>query len=58
MVAGVPAVKRDVEFVLLIGTIRVVHESVVPLQADVVTSAVGVGGAELLVTWNSIALVG
>ena len=42
----------------MIGIIRVVHDNVVPLHAEVVTNAVGVGGAELLVTWNVSELVG
>ena len=43
---------------MVIGIIRVVHDNVVPLHAEVVTNAVGVGGAELLVTWNVSELVG
>jgi hypothetical protein len=49
MLTGGPAENEGVELDLAIGTIRVVHDNVVPLHAEVVTYAVGMGGAELLV---------
>lgn len=42
----------------MIGIIRVVHDNVVPMHPEVVTYAVGFGGAELLVTWNVSEVVG
>jgi len=55
---GAPAKKEDVELDLVIGITRVVHDKVVPLHAEVVTNAVGLGGAELLDTWKVIEVVG
>jgi len=54
---GAPAEKEDVELDFRTGITRVVHDNVVPLHAEVVTNAVGLGGGALLDTWNVIEVV-